>query len=73
MAKLGGSSSSLCATIYASRFAANALTLLRRNGREKGKEMASERTPNGALDESFVRAKERTCCNEFNIMRNNQS
>ncbi|RDX82132.1 Cyclic nucleotide-gated ion channel 1, partial [Mucuna pruriens] len=37
LAKAGGSSPSLGATIYASRFAANALRLLRRNGTKKGR------------------------------------
>lgn len=37
LAKGGGSSPSLGATIYASRFAANALRLLRRNGTRKGR------------------------------------
>ncbi|ESW33370.1 hypothetical protein PHAVU_001G063700 [Phaseolus vulgaris] len=43
LAKSGGSSPSLGATIYASRFAANALTLLRRNGAKKGR--VAERLP----------------------------
>ncbi|WVY90127.1 hypothetical protein V8G54_035641, partial [Vigna mungo] len=43
LAKSGGSSPSLGATIYASRFAANALTLLRRNGAKKGR--VPERLP----------------------------
>jgi len=45
LAKSGGSSPSLGATIYASRFAANALTLLRRNGIKKGKGRVPERLP----------------------------
>nr|KYP72139.1 Cyclic nucleotide-gated ion channel 1 [Cajanus cajan] len=43
LAKAGGSSPSLGATIYASRFAANALRLLRRNGTKKGR--VPERLP----------------------------
>ncbi|KAL2318320.1 hypothetical protein Fmac_032196 [Flemingia macrophylla] len=43
LAKASGSSPSLGATIYASRFAANALRLLRRNGTKKGK--VPERLP----------------------------
>jgi len=43
LGKSGGSSPSLGATIYASRFAANALTLLRRNGAKKGR--VPERLP----------------------------
>ncbi|TKY55990.1 Cyclic nucleotide-gated ion channel 1 [Spatholobus suberectus] len=43
LAKEGGSSPSLGATIYASRFAANALRLLRRNGTKKGR--VPERLP----------------------------
>ncbi|KAK7385019.1 hypothetical protein VNO78_30726 [Psophocarpus tetragonolobus] len=43
LAKAGGSSPSLGATIYASRFAANALKLLRRNGTKKGR--VPERLP----------------------------
>jgi len=37
LAKAGGSSPSLGATIYASRFAANALRLLRRNNTRKAR------------------------------------
>ena len=43
LAKAGGSSPSLGATIYASRFAANALRLLRRNGTRKTR--VAERIP----------------------------
>ncbi|CAJ1972340.1 unnamed protein product [Sphenostylis stenocarpa] len=43
LAKAGGSSPSLGATIYASRFAANALRLLRRNSTKKGR--VAERLP----------------------------